>query len=212
MDSYALAKRWRQFSRSVPLREALGLRKKILQEVSARNYDRIKDWMRDASPRDYALGQLFGEDDESYGDMRVAFPLTTKEERTAAEMMAALLENGPSHTGVALMGHPHRATVNHRQPSRSVVATVLAEASIVLRPELEPNSRRKPRAPKSARRSGSPRKTPQRFPIEPRRKVGLGLLSLSDSTSHRRASRYRRTVGLQSARGESESDSRKRCP
>jgi hypothetical protein len=95
-------KKWRRFQKNVYLTENNKLEASILNEISIRSYEAIKDWMGGSSaagPRNepgesYSFGHMFGETETKDGSWRVSFPLATRAQIIAADMMASLRNSG----------------------------------------------------------------------------------------------------------------------
>ena len=95
MDTYTLIKEWKRRTRPDPIRESRKIRRQFLNEISYGNYEKIKDWMSSADEEDFSFGHMFGDyDDWRQQGWRVAFPLTTKDQKTVASFMGVLTKEG----------------------------------------------------------------------------------------------------------------------
>ena len=95
MDTYTLVKEWKKRTRLDPIRESRKIRRQFLNEISYANYEKIKDWMSTADEEDFSFGHMFGDyDDWRQQGWRVAFPLTTKDQKTVASFMGVLTKEG----------------------------------------------------------------------------------------------------------------------
>lgn len=95
MDTYTLVKEWKKHTRPDPIRESRKIRRQFLNEISYANYEKIKDWMSSADEEDFSFGHMFGDyDDWRQQGWRVAFPLTTKDQKTVASFMGVLTKEG----------------------------------------------------------------------------------------------------------------------
>jgi len=88
IDLDSMFKKWRSYDKNSDLREKHHSKRELLNEISYDNYEKVKDWMHNASSSDYSFSHMFG------GEWRRAFPLATKEQRIATEMMQTLQRLG----------------------------------------------------------------------------------------------------------------------
>ncbi|MBO67339.1 MAG: hypothetical protein CL398_03420 [Acidiferrobacteraceae bacterium] len=94
MNTYKLFKNLRSFERGSSLKGALEFKKLALAEISQRSIDRIETWMDNAGPGQYTFDHMFGGTATEDGDWRRSFPIATREQRVAVDMMQTLRNLG----------------------------------------------------------------------------------------------------------------------
>ena len=91
MDLYKFFKTWRGHTDpTVTPRQRHWAKIQILNEISQHSIDKIEGWMDDAGPGSYTFDHMFGGDAVSQGQWRRSFPIATKDQRVAVDMMQTL--------------------------------------------------------------------------------------------------------------------------